>query len=251
MESLIDEIAHLIRSQVASVVGNVLLVVPCTLLIDTIYFLLFGKHIMSHETAHHSFAAVDVLGPALLYAAFTGILLWLSSLAAGWGDNWFALYSLRRTLARSPTLRTVFGKVNARRISMFFEKNISGLLGNIVLGVLLGMVPPIMHFMGLPLDVRHVTLSSGTLGAAIPVMGISFLESWEFWRAVIGVIGIGAFNVMISFGLALGVAIRARGVNTPQRRALRKVLWQRLLHHPLSFLLPVGTTVRSDSSPGK
>ena len=248
MNSLVDEIAHLIRSQVAAISGNVLMVVPATLLFDTIFFFLFGRHIMSHETAHHSFTAVDIAGPALIYAVFTGVLLWLSSLAAGWGGNWFALYSLRKTLARSPTLITVFGKVNARRIAVFFENNISGLLGNIVLGIFLGMIPEVMHFIGIPLEVRHVTLSSGTLGAAIPVMGIPYMETWEFWRAVIGIVLIGVLNVSVSFGLALWVAIRARSINAPQQRAIVRAVFKRLVRHPLSFLFPVGSTVVKTSS---
>lgn len=251
MESFVDEVTHIIRSQVASVAGNVLLVVPVTLLIDTAFFFLFGHHIMSHETAHHSFEAVDIAGPAVLYAAFTGVLLWLSSIAAGWGDNWYALYSLRKTLARSPTLKVVFGKVNARRIALFFEKNISGLVGNIVLGVMLGMVPEILKFVGIPLDVRHVTLSSGTLGAAIPVMGSEYLHNWEFWRAIIGIFFIGTFNVSVSFGLALLVAIRARAINTTQRRALRNAVLKRLVHHPLTFLLPVGAAVSKSTAEGR
>lgn len=250
MESLVDEIAHLIRSQVAAITGNVLMVVPVTLLIDAVFFFTFGRHIMSHETAHHAFEAVDIFGPALLFAAFTGILLWLSSLAAGWADNWFALYSLRKTLARSPTLRTVFGKVNSRRIAVFFEKNISGLFGNAVLGVLLGMVPQIMRFIGIPLDVRHVTLSSGTMGGAISVMGVAYMKTPEFWRAIVGIVCVGILNVSVSFGMALWVAIRARNLKTPQRRAIRQAVMKRLIHHPLSFLLPVGSTVSKSSAEG-
>lgn len=250
IESFVDEVTHIIRSQVASVAGNVLMVVPVTLLIDTLVYFSFGHHIMSHETAHHSFEAVDIAGPALVYAAFTGILLWLSSIAAGWGDNWYALYSLRKTLARSPTLKIVFGKVNARRIAVFFEKNISGLVGNIVLGVMLGMVPEFLKFVGIPLDVRHVTLSSGTLGAAIPVMGADYLQTWEFWRAVAGILCIGVLNVSVSFSFALLVAIRARDINTQQRRALRKAVWKRFMHHPFTFLLPVGAAVSKSTTEG-
>ncbi|WP_413557371.1 site-specific recombinase [Bdellovibrio sp. HCB209] len=249
MERMVDEIAHLIRSQVAAVGGNVLMVIPTTLLIDAMYFLLSGKHIMSEASAMKAFTSVDIFGPAIFYAAFTGILLWLSSLFAGWGDNWYALNSLRTTLGRSPTLMTIFGRVGARKIALFFEKNISGLLGNISLGVMLGMTPEIMRFMGIPLDVRHVTLSSGTMGAAMPVLGVGFLKTWLFWRAVIGVLFIGFFNVSVSFAMAFWVAIKARAVTPPTRRAIRKAVFRRLLHHPLSFFLPVGKTVPK-SAPG-
>ncbi|MFS4460202.1 site-specific recombinase [Bdellovibrio sp. HCB2-146] len=248
MNDLVTEIVHLIRSQVASVFGNVMFVVPCVLLIDTIYSLLFGGHILGEAKARYSFHTVDILGPSILYAGFTGILLWLSSLAAGWGDNWFALNSLRKTLARSPTLMTIFGRRGARRIAMFFEKNISGLVGNISLGIFLGMVPEIMKFLGLPLDVRHVTLSSGTLAASIPTLGIDFLSTPLFWRAVAGVMFIGVFNILVSFGMAFLLAIKARNIDTSQRRAIRKALRKRFFSNPLSFVLPVGSTIRSKSS---
>ncbi|WII71620.1 site-specific recombinase [Bdellovibrio sp. 22V] len=251
MDDLVTEITHLIRSQVAAVSGNVLFVVPCAILIDMAFFLLFGNHLMGEDKAHYAYKSVDILGPAVLYGAFTGILLWLSSLAAGWGDNWFALNSLRKTLARSPTLRTIFGKRGARNIAVFLEKNMSGLTGNICLGVFLGMTPEILKFMGIPLDVRHVTLSSGTLGGALPVLGMDFLKTWDFWRAVIGIFFIGAFNVLVSFGLALMVAIKARSIEPPQRRAIRRAVVRRFFSSPLSFFLPVGATVAKTSEGSK
>lgn len=250
MEDLVTEIVHLIRSQVASILGNVMFVVPCVILIDMVFFLLFGDHIMSPAKATSSFKSVDIFGPAVLYAAFTGILLWLSSLFAGWGDNWFALNSLRKTLARSPSLRAVFGRPGARNIAVFLEKNMSGLLGSISLGVLLGMVPEIMKFIGIPLDVRHVTLSSGSLAGGITVLGVEFLKTPEFWRAVIGIVFIGAFNVLVSFGLAFYMAIKARGINTPQRLAIRQAVMRRFFSSPLSFFLPVGSTVTKSGESG-
>ena len=110
------------------------------------------------------------------------------------------------------------------------------------------MVPEIMKFMSIPLDVRHVTLSSGTLAAALPRLGMEFLKSWEFIRAVIGIFFIGALNVGVSFGLALLVAIKARGINPPQRRGIRKAVVRRFFRSPLSFFLPVGPTVQADNS---
>ncbi|UXR63297.1 site-specific recombinase [Bdellovibrio bacteriovorus] len=247
MNDLVTDITHIIRSQVAAVSGNVMFVVPCVILIDAIFNLLFGGHMMSVEKAQYAFKSVDILGPAFIYAGFTGILLWSSSVFSGWSDNWFALNALRKTLARSPTLKAVFGKRGARNIAVFFENNISGLAGNISLGVMLGMTPEILKFMGIPLDVRHVTLSSGTLGGALPVLGLDFMKTWDFWRAVIGIFFIGAFNVLISFGLALWVAIKARGVQPPQRKAIRQAVVKRFFSSPLSFFLPVGANVPKSS----
>lgn len=246
-EELVTEIVHLIRSQVAAVTGNVLFVIPTVLLIDTFFFLLFGRHIVGHEKAVATYQSVDIFGPVIIYAAFTGVLLWLSSLIAGWGDNWFALHSMRKTLARSPTLVAVFSKKGADDIASFLEKNISGFFGNISLGIMLGMTPEILKFLGIPLDVRHVTLSSGSLGAALPVLGTDFFSTPEFWRAVVGIFFIGVFNVAVSFWLALMVAIKARNVNPPQRRAIRSAIFKRFLAEPFSFFFPVGRHIAKDS----
>lgn len=243
MKTLVIEITHLIRSQVASILGNVLFVVPCALLINVIFFMLFGKDIMPPEQARYAYQSVDILGPAILYAGFTGLLLWFSSVFAGWGDNWFALNSLRKTLARSPGLCALFGKRGARNIALFLEKNMSGLLGNISLGLLLGMTPEVMKFLGIPLDIRHVTLSSGMLAAALPVLGLDFLQTWEFWRAVTGIFFIGVLNVGVSFTLALMIAVKARGVKPPQQIAIRRAVVKHFFSHPLSFFLPIGPTV--------
>jgi site-specific recombinase len=244
LEELIDEITHLMRSQFASVTGNVLLVVPTVLLIDTISFFCFGHHIVGFAKARAAYESVDVMGPAILYAAFTGILLWLSSMIAGWGDNLFALNSLRKTLARSPTVTALFGRMGARRIAIFFEENISGLLGNISLGFFLGMVPEIMHFFSIPLDVRHVTLSSGNLAAALPVLGVEFLKTPAFWRAVIGIFFIGFMNVTVSFSFAFAIAIKACNINTSERKTIRRALRKRFFSNPLSFFFPVGEVVK-------
>ncbi len=98
VDNLVTEIAHLIRSQVASILGNVLFVVPCVILIDVGFFFLFGSHLMSQEKAHYAFKSVDILGPVVFYAAFTGVLLWASSVFAGWGDNWFCTARLAQNL---------------------------------------------------------------------------------------------------------------------------------------------------------
>jgi site-specific recombinase len=66
MEALVDEIANLIRSQVAAVGGNILLVVPVTLVMDAAAYFLSGHHIMSEATAMKAFTSVDILGSQLV-----------------------------------------------------------------------------------------------------------------------------------------------------------------------------------------
>lgn len=243
MENLVNEIAHLIRSQVASVFGNVFSVVPAVLVMDMIVHAVFGWHLAGEATAHHAIEAADIFGPTLLYAAFTGVLLWASSIMAGWSDNWFALRGLRKALAYNPRLNKAFGRAGARGIARFFEKNMSGLVGNASLGVLMGLVPEILTFMGLFLEVRHVTLSSGSLAAAVPVLGWDLVREPIFWRGVAGIFFIGFLNVSVSFSLALWVAARATEVPWVQKKAIWKALWRRFCRSPWSFFFPVGKTV--------
>lgn len=238
MDSLVTEVTHLVRSQMVSVLGNVLMIAPAVVFIDSLYYLASGYHIMSDQTAHYQMHGASLLSMAPVYAAFTGVLLWISSMVAGWTGNWFALHSLQASLARSPSLVFIFGKRRTQKISQFMDENIAGLSGNIFLGILLGMVPEIMRFLGIPLDIRHVTISAGSVGGALAVLGIDFIKTWEFWSAALGVITIGILNVTVSFSLSMWVAIRARGINTSQRKAMRSAIFTRLRQRPLSFFWP-------------
>lgn len=239
MQNLVTEIMYLIRSQVASVVGNVLLVFPCAFLINWSFWQLFDTPLLSEQTAEYAVQGSDVFGPSFFYAGITGVLLWLSSIISGWSDNWFALNSLRKTIARSPSMSALFGKRGARSLAIFLQNNISGLAGNISLGFFLGMLPVTMKFMSLPIDIRHVTISAGSFGAAIPSLGLDFLNAPLFWRALFGIALIGIINVLVSFGLALLVAIKARNIKAPQRSAIRQAIRKQFFTQPLGFFFPL------------
>jgi site-specific recombinase len=114
--------------------------------------------------------------------------------------------------------------------------------GNISLGLMLGIIPSIAVFFGLPLDVRHVTLSTGQVTAAFAALG-----GERFWTLAtvwlgIGILGIGLLNILVSFSLALFVAIRARNLRGPERHQFYRAIMGRFLKSPFSFLLPIGVT---------
>jgi len=119
---------------------------------------------------------------------------------------------------------------------------VAGLAGNVSLGVLMGLVPAVFAASGLPVEIRHVTIATGQLVAAASALGLAALGARAFWLAALGVLGVGAVNVAVSFGLALWLAVRARGVTAPGRRALRRAILRRLLTRPSSFLYPVEAT---------
>jgi site-specific recombinase len=100
------------------------------------------------------------------------------------------------------------------------------------------MVPVIAHFFGLPLDVRHVTLSTGALTAAAASLGWGVFASTEFWLAVGGIAMIGLLNVGVAFSCALALALRAREVPKRIRRLVFRAVLRRFTASPRSFLFP-------------
>ncbi len=238
LDDLVDEIVNTIRTQVSAIIGNILGVVPLTLLICFLIRLSMGREILNPDKADVVVKSFSLLGPTPLYAAFTGVLLWGSSLIAGWVDNWYAYHRLSPAIAHNRRLIFIFGESRMRAFSIFLKKNIVGIAGNVSLGFLLGLLPLILHFMGIPLDIRHVTLSSGALAAATWSLGFHIIESSAFWLAVSGIIVMGALNVLVSFFLALFLAIRARKIQAPERELIYKALIDRLRYQPLSFFWP-------------
>ncbi len=223
MVELRKEIWDIIRSQAVSILGNVATVFPVVLLIG-----LLLKHIGTGEfglsitdgKAQHLLEDVSFFSMAPLYAMFTGVILWASSLAAGWANNWFLLRRQYEAIWHHRRFRFVFGETGAKKIALFFKKNISGIIGNVSLGFALGILPPLFTFLSLPLDVRHVTLATGTVALALSTLGTAALSTADFWLAIAGLVVIGMCNVGVSFGLALLVAIRAQPITSAQRRSI-------------------------------
>ena len=249
MEALVDEIVCLVRSQTAAIAGNLLAVIPATLLLHWGWMAVTGHAMLDEEKAHHIVGSISALSGAWPFAIFTGVLLWLSSVFAAWADNWFALHELRASISEHRRLQHLLGPSRATRMARWLERNIAGLAGNISLGFMLGMIPEIAGFFSAPLDVRHVTLSTGQFTAALSVLGVGGLGLKVWLASVVGILGIGVFNLLVSFGLALFVATRARNVHAPERGLLRWAVLRRLRQEPFSFILPVGRAV-AQAAPG-
>jgi site-specific recombinase len=238
VEGFVDEVANLIRSQVAGILGNVLAVAPVVLAIQALSWWVFKRPVIDIHSAQHVLDNLTLLGPSLWYAAFTGVLLFCSSLFAGWLENWFVLYRLDSALRWNPRIRAALGPERAARWATWWRHHISGVGSNVSLGFMLGLVPVIAGFFALPLDVRHVTLSTGQIAAAAGTLGPEVIHHPKFWWCVAAIPLTGLLNVTVSFVLALRVAIRSRGVRVKDRARLQAALWRRLRQRPLSFLVP-------------
>lgn len=238
LREFVDAVAQLIRSQVAGVIGNLAAVVPVVLLVQAASTWLAGQPLISAEHTAKTLPSLSLWGPTVLFAAFTGVLLFASSVFAGWVENWFVFRRLDSAIAWNPRVVAALGNARAMRWSRWWRHNISGLAGNVALGFMLGLVPVVLAFVGLGLEARHVTLSTGQIAAAVGARGVAVLGDPALWWAVAAIPFIGALNLMVSFSLAYTLALRARGVRVKDRQRIRAAIWQRFVTRPLSFLLP-------------
>lgn len=238
LETVANEIVSMLRSQVIAIMGNLSMVIPLVLLISVGCELLLGKSILSLEKAQHVFHSTDILGPSIIFAAFTGILLFLSSIFAGWVDNWFAYRKIAHRIRFNEKFRFVFGENQAMSLANFLSRNMAGFAGSISLGFLLGLVPEILHFLGLPLEVRHVTLATGSLAATIPVLGWEYLWSLDALRVVLGIGAIGFLNLSVSFWLAFLLATNATRTYGPRRSQIFRLVWRQILLKPKLLFFP-------------
>lgn len=239
VEEFVDEVTHLVRSQVAAVVGNVGMVTPCVLLLSWAILAATGHTMIGRAEAEHVLHTLHLLTPTtLLFAAFTGVLLFASSMIAGWTENWFVLHRLDSALRYNPRITRVLGRERASRWAAFVRTHISGFASNISLGFMLGLIPPVLAFLGVGLEARHVTLSTGQLAAAASALGWEALRTPAVWWCVASIPLIGALNLTVSFYLAFRLALRAHNVSGVERKRLYKAIRARLLRRPLSFFLP-------------
>ncbi|AVS83771.1 recombinase [Paracidovorax avenae] len=238
VESFVDEVTHLVRSQVAAILGNVLVVFPTVAGLTLAIAWATGSPAIDQAEARHVLQSLQLAGPSLLYAAFTGVLLFASSIIAGWAENWFVLHRLDSALRYNPRITGLLGRERAVRWARFWRENLSGFAANVSLGFMLGLVPAFSAFFGLGLDVRHVTLSTGQLGAALTSLGTAALYQPAFWWAAATLPFIGALNVTVSFYLAFRLALRAHNVTRVDRARLTAALRARLRHAPLQFFVP-------------
>ena len=238
IDGFVDRVAQLIRSQAAAIVGNVAACAPLVLLLQGLAWAIGGAPLVGTEQAHHVLHSLNLLGPTALFAAFTGVLLFASSLIAGWAENWFVYHRLDSAIAWNPRIVQRLGAARAQRWALWWRQHVSGLAANVSLGFLLGLAPVVLTFFGLPLDVRHVTLASGQLAAALGALGVGLLAEPAFWWCVAGIAATGILNLGVSFGLAFNVALRSRGVQVQLRSRIARALWQRTRTAPLSLVWP-------------
>ncbi|CAA7197384.1 site-specific recombinase [Chryseobacterium potabilaquae] len=236
------EFAHLVsklfRSQFIAFVGNVLLSFPIALII--IYGLdVFFSQNLAVDRSDKLLKDLDPFkSKAILHASIAGFYLFISGIISGNIGNNSVFYHIPERIAKNLSIRNFFGKKFAKSLSKYYAKNWPGIVSNFWFGVFLGATAPIGFFLGLDLDIRHITFAAGNF--AIGLYGKDFsVDSYTFWISFITVFLIGFFNFLVSFSLSMFLAFRSRKLNSDQVSEIYKEIFKYFFRHPFRFFLPI------------
>jgi site-specific recombinase len=230
--------AQVSRTQWVSIAGNVVIGFLTALAIAMVGGTFLGWEPVTAEKAEH---LLHELHPwrslALLHAGIAGVYLFLSGLISGYYDNQSLFYRVPERLRRVKWMRRWLGQRRTDAVAAYVEHNLGALMGNFLFGCMLGATGTVGAFFGLPVDIRHVSFAAANLAYAWQATG--FAVPWPLLlTSAAGVLMIGLVNLVVSFVLALKVAIRSRGIGPEGTDGLLASVLTRLRQAPGEFILP-------------
>ena len=232
-------VAKVSRSQIASFFGNLIIVFPLTFLLAWAYHQVTGNKIADEAAAFKMLKDQHPWrSPALLYACFTGVFLFVSGIIAGYWQNKVQYGQIRERLIRHPALKVSMSSQRLARLADYLEKHIGALIGSIALGFFMGFSGVIGKIFGIPFDIRHITIASGNVSIGLYGVGINEVPAYFMLAVFFGVLGIGFLNFLVSFALAFTVAVKSRGIHLSQYPRLLSTIGKYLFRHPRDFFLP-------------
>lgn len=238
LDALVDLAAEVSRTQWISIAGNVSICLLAALAIGMTTTIFAGWDPVGTEKARHLLHDLHPLRSlALVHAAIAGIYLFLSGLISGYYDNLSLYHRVPQRLRRVKWLRSLLGDVRLGRLSLYIEHNLGALAGNFLFGCMLGCTPILGELLGLPLDIRHVAFASANFAYALNALDFAVPASLVV-VSFAGVLLIGLVNLLVSFGLALKVALRSRGITPEQTQGLWARVLRRFLRRPRDFFWP-------------
>jgi len=238
LEALTALIARTVRSQIVAIFGNIAIAVPVAAGLSWGFQRLMAVPLAGPEKAAYLLGEQSLIySGAIFYGALCGVCLFLAGLISGYFDNYAVYDRISPRLRQLRWLRFLLGERRLARVTDYVGNNLGALAGNLVFGFLLGGATVFGTLWGLPVDTRHVAFSSAFIGVALVGTGGEPDSSLLLW-AVLGVAAIGFFNLVVSFVLALNVALRARQVFDMDWRKLVRAVLGHLFRRPGDFLLP-------------
>lgn len=231
-------VSKLFRSQFIAFVGNVFITFAAALVviygIDVLFNYNYGT-----EKADKLFHDINMFdSKALLHASIAGVFLFISGIISGNVANSSVFYQIPKRIAKNPFLNYFLSEEKSQKISSYYARNWPGIMSNFWFGVFLGVTGPIGKFLGIDIDIRHITFSTGNFAAALYGKGFQ-VDYYTFWISFFTVGLIGFFNFAVSFGLSMILAFRSRKVNFGEVKEIYKEIFRYFMKNPLRFFLPI------------
>jgi site-specific recombinase len=238
-------VAQLSRSQTIAFLGNILIAFPVSYCISALYFYVSDTHVMDVNKAIHSVHDQNpFISLAIFHAAIAGFYLFLSGIIAGYTENLSVYYKIPERIERHPFLKRSFTKRQLVRFSNFFRIHAGPISGNISLGFFLGSTTLIGAFLGLNLDIRHITFSAGTFGVALAGLDNTVaLADWVF--TLLGIFFIGTFNFLVSFTMSMFVALKSRNISISKIPEVMGAIGRKWRTSKREFFVPVKESVKN------
>lgn len=230
--------ARVFRSQFIAFVGNVIMAFPVALLgiwlID--YYLDYNIAATKWPKLITDLSPVHSL--SIFHAAIAGVFLFLSGIISGSIANRDKHNQIYFRIQENPMLKRTFGRYKTRKIADLYEKKWAGIVSNFWFGVFMGSTVIIGLFLGLNLDIRHITFASGNLALGLYGSGFNVENYMIFW-GIFGIGVIGLVNFIVSFGLSLGLAFRSRNIPLYELFYVSLSVWKHFRQRTFSFFLPI------------
>ena len=236
------EFAHLVskvfRSQFIAFMGNVLLSFPVALAIIYGLDVLFQQNFAAEKATKLLTDQDPFKSKAILHACIAGFFLFISGIISGNVGNSSVYYNIPKRLEKNPLLNFFLGDRAAKGISNYYARNWAGIVSNFWFGIFLGVTGPIGIFLGLDLDIRHITFAAGNIALGFYGKGFN-VDLYTVLITVTTVFLIGFFNFAVSFGLSMLLAFRSRKVDLGEMKEISREIWRYFMKNPFRFFLPI------------
>ena len=231
-------VAKLSRTQFIAFVGNVLWSFPVALAIIYGMDWFLDKNFAVAKADKLLKDLNPIESKAILHACIAGFFLFISGIISGNISNSSIFNQVPERISQSPFLNQVIGAKNSKKLSDFYTKHWAGIISNFWFGIFLGVIAPLGIFLGLDLDIRHITFSAGNFALALYGKGFD-IDTYTFVISLITIFLIGAFNFIVSFGLSMLLAFRSRKVNFGELTIIYKSILKYFIKNPLRFFIPL------------
>lgn len=232
-----DLFSKLFRSQFIAFIGNVVAALPIALIGTYLIDVSFNYNIAVSKWPKMIDDISPITSKAIFHAGIAGIFLFLSGVISGSISNRHKFDRIEHRIKEHPFLKRTIGKSRSIKLASWVSKKWPAVASNFWFGIFMGSTASIGIFLGLDLDIRHITFASGNLGLSLYGSGFQLSADMIFW-SIIGIGVIGFMNFIVSFMLSLALAMRSRKIPFSELKFLFASVWWYFTINPQKFFFP-------------